>query len=114
MSPMINIIFLSVHDSLFETPPTVDADEFQTVGVDAGVSAVSDEFFAVSPGSGAVEFIGTEGVAFLSDEAFVVSHVGFVDTSEDYSGSDVAAYEPVSVVTGGFGSIASKWFDLDF
>ena len=69
------------------------------MGVDAGVSAVSDEFFAVSPGSGAVEFIGTEGVAFLGDETFVVSAVGFVDASDDRSGADVTAYESGSVAT---------------
>ena len=72
------------------------------VGVDEGVSAVSDEFFAVCPGSGAIEFIGTEGVAFLSDETVVVSVVGFIDASKDYSGSDVAAYEPSSIAAGGF------------
>ena len=69
------------------------------MGVDAGVSAVSDEFFAVSPGSGAVEFIGTEGVAFLGDETFVVPAVGFVDASDDRSGADVTAYEASSVAT---------------
>ena len=63
------------------------------------MSAVSDEFFAVSPGSGAVEFIGTEGVAFLGDETFVVPAVGFVDASDDRSGADVTAYEASSVAT---------------
>ena len=66
------------------------------------MSAVSDEFFAVSPGSGAVEFIGTEGVAFLGNETFVVSIIGFVGASENDTRSDVAAYEPRSIVAGGF------------
>ena len=67
------------------------------VGVDEGVSAVSDEFFAVCPGSGAIEFIGTEGVAFLDDETFVDAVVGFVHAAGDGTRSDVAAYESGSV-----------------
>ena len=69
------------------------------VGVDEGVSAVSDEFFAVCPGSGTIEFIGTEGVAFLGNEMFIVFAAGFVDASNDRSRADVAAYEASSVTT---------------
>ena len=63
------------------------------------MSAVSDEFFAVCPGSGAIEFIGTEGVVFLGDEMFVVFAAGFIDASNDRSRADVAAYEASSVAT---------------
>ena len=59
-----------------------------------------DEVFAVRVESGSVEFIWAEGVAFLGDETFVVSVVGFVGAANDVSGSDVTAYEPGSVAAG--------------
>ena len=101
MSPMVDIVFLSIHNSLFETPSAVDTDEFQSVaaGLDAGISAVRDESLAVRAEGSSVEFTGTEGVAFLGDETFVVSAVGFVDASDDRSGADVTAYEASSVAT---------------
>ena len=99
MAPMIDIVFLSVYNRLFERPSAVRTDEFQTVGVDTGVATLGDEFLAVSPERGTVEFVGSEGVAFLGDETFVVSAAGFVDTSDDRSGADVAAYEVSSVAT---------------
>ena len=116
MSPMIDIVFLPFQYSLFETPSATCADKFGSVatGIDAGVSATRDESLAVRVEERAVEFFGTEGVAFLCNETFVVSVIGFVGASENDTRSDVAAYEPSSVATGGFGSIASKWFDLDF
>ena len=58
-----------------------------------------DEVFAVGVESGTVEFVRTEGVAFLGDETFVVPAVGFVDASDDRSGADVTAYEASSVAT---------------
>ena len=69
---------------------------------------MGDEFLAVCPERGTVEFVGSEGVTFLDDETFVDAVVGFVHAADDGSGSDVAAYEPVSVATGGFGGIVSK------
>ena len=75
---------------------------------------MGNEFFAISPERGTVEFVRAEGVAFLDDETFVDAVVGFVHAAGNGTGSDVAAYEPVSVATGGFGSIVSKWLDLDF
>ena len=115
MSPRVIIVFLPFHDCGFETPSAVGADELESVRVDAGVKTpFRNESLAINVRLDGVGFVGTEGVAFLSDETVVVSVIGFVDASKDYSGSDVAAYEPVSVATGGFGSIASKWFDLDF
>ena len=59
-----------------------------------------DEVFAVRVESGIVEFVRAEGVAFLGDETFVVSVVGFVGAANDVSGSDVTAYETSSVATG--------------
>ena len=67
MSPMVDIVFLSIHNSLFETPSAVCTHEFKSVGVDARVSAVGYEFLAVGVGVGTVEVFGTEGVAFLDD-----------------------------------------------
>ena len=61
-----------------------------------------DEVFAVGVESGTVEFVRTEGVAFLGDETFVVSVIGFVGASEVDTRSDVAAYEPSSIAAGGF------------
>ena len=99
MSPVIDIVFLSIHNRLFETPSAVCTHEFKSVGIDAGMSAVGYEFLAVGVGVGTVEVFGTEGVAFLDDETFVVSSIGFVDAPEDGSGSDVTAYEASSVAT---------------
>ena len=114
MSPRVELVFLPFHNCGFETPSAVDADKFESVRVDAGFETpFRDESLAINVRLDGVGFVGTEGVTFLSDETVVVSVVGFVDASKDYSGSDVAAYEPSSVVTGGFGSLASKWFDLD-
>ena len=110
MAPMIDIVFLSVHNRLFERPSAVRTDEFQTVGVDTGVSALGDEFLAVSPERGTVEFVGTEGVAFLDDETFVDAVVGFVHAADDGAGSDVAAYESGSVAAGS--ERKSEWFVL--
>ena len=62
---------------------------------------VGDEVFAVRVESGIVEFVWAEGVAFLSDETFVVSVVGFVGAANDVPGSDVTAYEPGSITAGG-------------
>ena len=60
-----------------------------------------DEVFAVGVGvgGGVVEVLGTEGVAFLDDQTFVVSSVGFVVAPEDGSGANVTAYEASSVAT---------------
>ena len=109
MSPRIIIVFLPFHDGGFETPSAVGTDEFESVGVDAGVLVLigtvgGDEVFAVGVGvgGGVVEVLGTEGVAFLGDETFVVSVIGFVGAPEDDSRSDVAAYEPRSITAGGF------------
>ena len=86
---------------MFETPSATCADKFGSVatGIDAGVSATRDESLAVRVEGSTVEFVGTEGVAFLDDETFVVSSVGFVDTPEDGSGTDVTTYESGSVAT---------------
>ena len=100
MAPMIDVVFLSVHNGLFERPSAVRTDEFQTVGVDTGVSALGDEFLAVRPERGTVKFVGAEGVAFLDDETFVDAVVGFVHAADDRAGSDVAAYESGSVAAG--------------
>ena len=99
MSPMIDIVFLPFHDRLFETPSAVCADEFQSVaaGVDAGVSPVRYEFLAVRVEGSTVEFVGTEGVAFLDDKTFVDTVVGCVHAAGDGSRSDVATYESGSV-----------------
>ena len=110
MAPMIDIVFLSVHNRLFERPSAVRTDEFQTVGVDTGVSTLGDEFLAVCPERGTVEFVGTEGVAFLDDETFVDAVVGFVHAAGDRTGSDVAAYESGSVAAGS--ESKSEWFVL--
>ena len=109
MSPRVIIVFLPFHDSGFETPSTAGTDKFESVRVDAGFETpFGDESLAINVRLDGVSFVGTEGVAFLSDETVVVSHVGFVDASKDYSGSDVTAYEPSSVATGGFGGTISK------
>ena len=99
MSKIIDIVFLPFHYNLFETPSAVDTDEFQSVaaGLDAGISAVRDESLAVRAEGSSVEFTGTEGVAFLDDETFVDTVVGFVHAAGDGSGSDVATYESGSV-----------------
>ena len=103
MSPMIDIVFLSFQNGGFETPPAVYADEFKSVGVDTGVSTfVGDDSFAIDVRLNAVDLPGTEGVAFLCNETFVVSIIGFVGASEDDARSDVAAYEPSSIAAGGF------------
>ena len=60
-----------------------------------------NEVFAVRVESGTVEFVRAEGVAFLGDETFVVSVVGFVGAANDVSGADVTAYEPGSITAGG-------------
>ena len=100
MAPMIDIVFLSVYNRLFERPSAVRTDEFQTVGVDTGVSALGDEFLAVSPERGTVELVRAEGVAFLDDETFVDAVVGFVHAAGDRTGSDVAAHKAGSVAAG--------------
>ena len=110
MAPMIDIVFLSVYNGLFERPSAVRTDEFQTVGVDTGVSALGDEFLAVSPERGTVEFVRAEGVAFLDDETFVDAVVGFVHAADDGSGSDVAAHKAGSVAAGS--ERKSEWFVL--
>ena len=110
MAPMIDVVFLSVHNRLFERPSAVRTDEFQTVGVDTGVSALGDEFLAVSPERGTVEFVGTEGVAFLDDQTVVVSSVGFVWAVDDGSGADVTAYEVGSVATRRGGRLNYRFF----
>ena len=99
MSPMIDIVFLPFHDRLFETPSAVCADEFQSVaaGVDAGVSPVRYEFLAVRVEGSTVEFVGTESVAFLDDETFVVAVAACVDATCDRSWADMAACESGSV-----------------
>ena len=103
MSPMIDIVFLSFQNGGFETPPAFYTDEFQSVGVDTGVSTfVGDESFTVHVRFDAVELPGTEGVALLGDETFVVSVIGFIGAPEDDTRSDVAAYEPSSIAAGGF------------
>ena len=103
MSPMIDIVFLPFQNGGFETPPAVCADEFQSVGVDTGVSTfVGDESFTIDVRLNTVDLPGTEGVALLCNETFVVSVIGFVGAPEDDARSDVAAYEPSSIAAGGF------------
>ena len=71
------------------------------MGVDAGISTfVGDESFAIDVRLNAVDLPGTEGVALLCNETFVVSVVGFVGAANDVSGSDVTAYKSSSVAAG--------------
>ena len=101
MSLMIDIVFLPFHYSLFETPSATCADEFGSVaaGIDAGVSATRDESLAVRVEERTVEFFGTEGVAFLDDQKFVVVVLGWVWVlaAADRSHAGMAAYKSGSV-----------------